>query len=831
MNKTTLKGSVRGVPSCQVLQLRGPLKDGLPLEKTLVLEGITGPSLHESGWLESVKFVRKLVLGKRIEFIINSKTPREDIGNAFVDGQDLGLTLLEAGLARLDLNAKFPDSYSKAEAKAKGKKLGLFGATLTTIPEEFLENAKLPRDKLKVKMPALVEDIAISAFTVYIPSFNRMAKLSLADIKVNTISYRNVQEYKHSLDDLLNHNACNIELTGWENDAFIGNIHPSDNSNLKAKILSEGFAKLNQTSITTLDVATFRVLKEAMESAQRENLRVWKDFKAPASKTSKEESTFLAKVLEVHSGDSLSVESMNTGAVSRVFLANVRAPSFGNLRSTEDRKPYAFEAREFLRKLLVGKAVKVEVEYSKLIPAKDDKGEEIERKFTFVSIKLGDKNAANEILAAGFANVVPPRVDEDFSKYIKELQEAETSAKEGKLGLHSGKDVKNRRFTDLVGSGKGGRIKEMYSFLSSEGKIQGVVEVVFSAVKFIIRLDKQGIFIAVSLAGVKSVFNDSNMPEYLAVSDKGLIYSKECILQRDVEVEFEGCFPNGVLVATLYLNKKNYGVSVVSEGFAYLAGKPSSRQDELAKAEEVAIKGKKGIWATNFSKGTQHSDTIERLDYKKSVFVCEVASGAEFYVQDPKSKEMAIIDKEIEKVQWKEQKRLISPVQRGTLCVAKFSADGLWYRAKVERQVREDKYQVRFLDFGNADNVLISDLCFMPEPLKKFRPQALACALAYVESPDIKQAAGEEAADFIHSHLFEKNVSAHFVYKIGETHFLDIAHSGVPLSKLMVMQGLAKVADNVPESLAQEWKAAELSAQAGKKGLWGFEDDEDDDFY
>lgn len=61
---------------------------------------------------------------------------------------------------------------------------------------------------------------------------------------------------------------------------------------------------------------------------------------------------FVGIVKEVHSGDSITIQSTKTKNVARFFLTNVRSPQVG----TNDRpdKPFAFESKEFLRKKLIG---------------------------------------------------------------------------------------------------------------------------------------------------------------------------------------------------------------------------------------------------------------------------------------------------------------------------------------------------------------------------------------------------------------------------------------------------------------------------------------------
>jgi endonuclease YncB( thermonuclease family) len=84
---------------------------------------------------------------------------------------------------------------------------------------------------------------------------------------------------------------------------------------------------------------------------------------------------FTGKVVEVHSGDSLTVEKDADFSLVKIFLASIKAPKL-----TQDvQENYGWESKESLRKFAIGKKVKVVIEYSKMIPTK--KGDELQMNF------------------------------------------------------------------------------------------------------------------------------------------------------------------------------------------------------------------------------------------------------------------------------------------------------------------------------------------------------------------------------------------------------------------------------------------------------------------
>ena len=125
------------------------------------------------------------------------------------------------------------------------------------------------------------------------------------------------------------------------------------------------------------------VLKQyqsAEKSAKDKQLRRWRNYKPPTS--SIEVSEFSGIVTEIANADAIIVKSQS-GEIKKVFLSSIRPPPRDKKFQGEDGKvlkpkdfrplydiPWMFEAREFLRKKLIGKLVKVSVDY--IQPAKDN---------------------------------------------------------------------------------------------------------------------------------------------------------------------------------------------------------------------------------------------------------------------------------------------------------------------------------------------------------------------------------------------------------------------------------------------------------------------------
>ena len=84
---------------------------------------------------------------------------------------------------------------------------------------------------------------------------------------------------------------------------------------------------------------------------------------------------------------------------------------------------------------------------------------------------------------------------------------------------------------------------------------------------------------------------------------------------------------------------------------------------------------------------------------------------------------------------------LEKPVNKGTLCAARFVDDENWYRAKLLGPVpgQIGKQHVQFIDFGNCSTVIVeSDTRKLPAHLLQYEPLAFPAYLAYISIPGLK---------------------------------------------------------------------------------------------
>lgn len=139
-------------------------------------------------------------------------------------------------------------------------------------------------------------------------------------------------------------------------------------------------------------------------------------------------------VKSVLSGDSLVVmgpdASKGPPPEKLLTLSNIIAPRLGNRGGTADQ-PFAWEAREFLRRCVIGKLVSFAVE--------SQHGSN--RDFGLVFLEDGT-SLSTLMLSNGWARVKTPPAAESRSPEFEELCEISRRAEEGKVGM----------FTDVQGA-------------------------------------------------------------------------------------------------------------------------------------------------------------------------------------------------------------------------------------------------------------------------------------------------------------------------------------------------------------------------------------------
>lgn len=219
------------------------------------------------------------------------------------------------------------------------------------------------------------------------------------------------EEAKYFVETRLLQRDVKITLDGTSNQNFLGSIqHPR--GNIAEFLLKEGFAKCVDWSISLASGGP-AALRDAERHAKEKRLRLWRTYTGNAQLADRK--SFQAKVVEIGLGDSINIEKDN-GEELKVYFSSIRPPrKEGQEGPNVGRQfrplydiPFMFEAREFLRKRLLGKRVTVTVDY---VQPKAPDSTFPEK--TGCTIVLGSQNIAEALVAKGYAKVIRYRADDE----------------------------------------------------------------------------------------------------------------------------------------------------------------------------------------------------------------------------------------------------------------------------------------------------------------------------------------------------------------------------------------------------------------------------------
>lgn len=879
---------VKQVLSGDTVVIRGQPKGGPPPEKTVCLSNIQAPKLARRAnpniegsaetkdepyaW-EAREFLRRKLVGKEVAFYLEYKVPGSgrEYGALYLgkdsDGENVTEQLVAEGLVevrRMGLKKDDADQQRLIQleeaAKVAGK--GKHAADASTHVRDIkwiIENPRNFVDSHHNKpIDAVIEHVrdgcTVRAFLL--PSFDYVTVM-LSGIKCpmfktdedgKQVAEVFAEECKFFTESRLLQRDVKIILEGVSNQNLLGTVmHP--NGNITELLLKEGFARCVDWSMGVVTQGADKY-RTAERCAKEKKLRIWKEYTAPTSSIDIKDKAFSGKVVEVVNGDGLVVK-LAEGTFKKIFLASIRPPrlpaeSTENGGTPKDLSkrirplydvPYMYEAREFMRKKLIGKKVNVEVDY--IQPANQGFPEKM-----CCSVTIGGINIAEALVSKGLATVVRYRQDDDQrSSHYDELLAAEARAQKKGVGLFSKKESPIHRVADIAGDVP--KAKQFLPFLQRAGRSDAVVEFVASGSRLRLFLPRETCLITFLIAGIECPRGARQLPggDMVAAEpcgEEALLFTKELCLQREVEVEVEAIDKGGNFIGWLFVDGTNLSVALVEAGLAkvHFTAERSSHYKTLLAAQEDAKTARLKLWA-NFEE-PKETEVIEepserQVNYTK-VVVTEVTDQFTFCAQkvDNGPQLESMMDQMRQEMQTNPPLPGAYTPKRGDVCAAKFSGDGQWYRAKILR-VDSGKVSVLFIDFGNKEDTTTVNLAALPGTFQSMPPQATEYALAGVALPPDEDAK-QDAIDTLHNDLLNKQVLLNTEYKASGMDYVTLrveeGEAGSDVALGLLQDGLVLVDTRKEKRLAKlmaEYQKAQDKAKKERLNVWRYGDFTEDD--
>ncbi|KZT65949.1 hypothetical protein DAEQUDRAFT_696411 [Daedalea quercina L-15889] len=900
-----MKAIVKSVISGDSLVLRGnPGPQGqLPKERVLHLADIAAPrvgtqSREDEPWaFESREFLRAFVVGKPVTFSVshslppNEDVPR-DIGTAQIGDVDIASELIRNGWAKLkdmkreptedDLRKRDLESEAKAQGKGiwnpHGPKARTVHYMMPTDSQSFIAEWKgRPLDAIIEQ----VKDGSTVRVRLLLPEGDhQFANIAMAGVRCARVASKPGEtsepwgeEAKFFTEMRLLQRPVRVVLLSLPNATatpfqagantapppatiFIGTIlHPA--GNIAELLVASCLARVVDWHAGMLaSGGGMERLRAAEKTAKEKRQYLYSNVLAPSAKTNGgvvngHSRTFDATVIRVWSGDQISVADKVTGKEHRLQLSSTRAPK------TSDPKQayYAHEARELLRKRLIGKHVKIHVDF-----IRPKEGEFEERECATVRYGNQNTNIAEQLIEKGLATALRhKRDDEDRSPDYDKLMAAEQAAAVESRGIHSGKDYPPPK-QPLNISESHGRAAPFLNSFKRLGRIPAVVDYVAAGSRFKIFLPKDNQVLTLVLSGIRAPRTARNP------SEKSEPYGPEAsdfatrrYMQRDIDIEVHDVDRTGGFIGALYLNKtENAAITLVREGLAtvhsYSAdGLPWARQ--LYDAEEEAKREKRNIWK-EYDEDAEKTQVVpedadgdalkpEYLD----VIVSDVrtANGFSFSIQILNTEGIASLEKLMHDFSLHHQGAVPAAnfiPKGGDLVSAKFS-DGSWYRAKVRRASPIKKEaEVTFIDYGNQDTVSFTNIRPLDPKFRSLPGQAHDARLSFIKLVGTETEYHAEAVDRFRQLCEGRKLVANIDHREGSLLHLrlfdpnDAASQNDPFASInadLLREGLATIDrkncrylsayPNVVKGLQQ----AVAAAKRDRVGMFEFGDVEEDD--
>nr|CAG4638262.1 EOG090X01F7 [Cyclestheria hislopi] len=655
------------------------------------------------------------------------------------------------------------------------------------------------------------------------------------------------EEARYFTESRLLQRDVNVVLESVNNSNFVGSIiHP--NGNIAELLLREGFARCVDWSMALVTGGAEK-LRSAEKAAKEKKMRIWKDYTPSGPQLNAKDKQFSGKVVEIVNGDALNVK-LQDGSVKKIFLASIRPPRVGEDKAADPQKkgfrplydiPWLYEAREFLRKKLIGKRVDVTVDYVQAASANFPEK-------TCCTVIIGGVNVAEALVSKGLATVIRYKQDDDQrSSHYDDLLAAEVKAAKTMKGVHDKKDAPTHRVADL--SGDLAKSKQFLPFLQRAGRSDAVVEFVASGSRLRLYIPRESCIITFLLAGISCPRGTRPNPNGQGTlpgepyGDEALLFTKELCLQHEVNIEVESMDKGGNFIGWLWVDNRNLSVALVEEGLAsvHFTAERSVHYRALQIAEENA-KGRRARMWKNYTEEkevkahTEEETASERRTNYQLVVVTEVTPELHFYVQ--KVDQGPALEQLM--AQLRQELDAHPPLagayapRKGDLCAAKFS-DGEWYRARVEK-VAGNQVHLFYVDYGNREISTAVKCATLPSIYANAAPfaheYALACVALPKDADDVQEAIAAFNEDTMNRQLLLNVEYKSTVECVSLLTNESDSEQRKDVARELIADGLLCL-ENRREKRLQKLVASYLSAQeAAKKrhlNIWRYGDITEDD--
>ena len=659
-------------------------------------------------------------------------------------------------------------------------------------------------------------------------------------------------EARQFVEDRLLQRNVKVDILGLspQNQLIASVKHPR--GSIALFLLEAGLARCTDFHSTLLGT-DMQALREAEKASQTAKRALFKDH---VTKVTAQGGNMEATVTKVFSADTIHVRN-KAGVEKRINMSSVRGPR----PSDQSESPFRDEAKEFLRKKLIGKGVRMSIDGSRAATEEYDAKEVAT---VVLKEKSGDTNIGLLLVQEGWCSVIRHRRDDtDRAPNYDELLAAQEVAKEEKKGMWSGKPSKAKVYADASENAQ--KAKMQLAALQRQKRIPAIVDFVKGGARYTILIPRENIKLNFVLGGInapKSARNAATTSEPFGQEAHDLATRR--LTQRDVEIDVHNTDAVGGFVGELFINRESFAKTLVEEGYATVrefSAQKAGNATELLAAQDRAKNARKGRWVDWDpsmdveeeqevpANGTHGDAPIAREKDYRDVMVTNVDESGKLKLQIIGTGTAAL---ETLMTQFKSfhlnpsnKSSLDGAPKAGDYVAAKFTEDGQWYRARIRSNDRTSKEaEVVYIDYGNSEKIPWSRLRSLDQPQftpQKLRPQAVDAVFSLLQLPTnadyLKEAIGfiQEIAmnkelvanvDYtspegtLHVTLFDQSTSEKLTDSIN-TEIVAEGHAMVPKKLKAWERGFGDVLKTLREKMD--------AAKDQRFGMWEYGDLTEDD--
>jgi staphylococcal nuclease domain-containing protein 1 len=528
------------------------------------------------------------------------------------------------------------------------------------------------------------------------------------------------------------------------NGQIVATVKHPQNGDIAPFMLKAGLAKCTDHH-TTLLGQRMGELRQAEKAAKDAHLGLFQGHVAQKKSAAGE---MEAVVSRIQSADTMFLRG-KSGSERRINLSSVRQPK----PTDPNQAPWGPEAKEFLRKKLIGKHVKFSIDGKR--PASEGYDER-----EMATVQYQDKNVGLMLVENGMASVIRHRQDDsDRSPIYDDLLLAEQAAQEAQKGLWSSKAPTAKQYVDYSESLE--KAKRQLTLLSRQRKVPGVVDFVKSGSRFTVLVPRDNTKLTFVLSGIRAPRSARNPTDKAEpFGQEAHDFANKRLQQRDVEIDVEDCDKVGGFIGTLYVNRESFAKLLLEEGLASVhaySAEKSGNANELFAAEKKAKDARKGMWhdwdpsqendyedSTQAGAATNGDAEVSRQKDYRDIVITHVDDSGKLKLQQVGTGTAALTELMSAfrsfHLNPSNNQPLPGPPKAGDFVAAKFTADDEWYRARIRRNDREaKKAEVVYIDYGNSETIPWSRLRPLTQnqfsPQSKLKPQAQDAQLSFLQLP------------------------------------------------------------------------------------------------